>query len=188
MRLRNVFVSLEGVDGTGKTSVAKILATDGSFQYYKSPNGAFAQLRAEIDAHATPIERYCFYRLATQFDSSQIAEMLEKGPVVCDRYIASTAAYHFAMDARIRNIHTIEGILQPDYSFLLGTRPKIRDKRLRERTTTCSDVKIERDSAFLNRVAEIFMSFGLIYMDTSDTTEEETASMIRHIVTQGGRP
>ena len=188
MRSKNVFISLEGVDGTGKTSVAKILAADGTFQYYKSPNGAFSQLRAEVDFHAMPIERYCFYRLATQFDSSRIAEMLTSGPVVCDRYIASTAAYHFAMDARIKNIHTTENILQPDYSFLLGSRPEIRDKRLCERAVKLSDAKIEKDSTFLDRVAEIFMSFGLIYLDTSDTTAEETASTIRQIVTKGGRP
>lgn len=186
MDLKNVFVSLEGVDGVGKTTVAKLLAAEGIFQYHKSPSGPFAQLRKEIDARATPLERYCFYRLATQFDSTQIVRLLETSSVVCDRYIVSTAAYHIAMDARIRIIHNDAGLLKPRFAFLLGARSEIRDKRLLERATISSDVKIERDSAFLDRVAEAFTSFDLTHIDTSDMTAEEVATAIKRIVARGG--
>lgn len=182
------FVSLDGVDGVGKTTVAKLLASDDSFQYHKSPAGPFAQLRKEVDAHATPLERYCFYRLATQFDSMQITQLLEAGHVVCDRYIASTAAYHIAMDARIRVIHDEVGLIKPHFAFLLGARSEVRDKRLLERAKISSDIEIERNSTFLDRVAEIFMSFGLIYIDTSDMTSEEVTKTIKRTVVQGGTP
>jgi len=185
MKPKYVFISLDGVDGVGKTTVAKLLAVDGSFQYHKSPAGPFAQLRKEVDAHASPLERYCFYRLATQYDSVQISQLLERGPVVCDRYIASTAAYHIAMDARIRVIHNDTGLLKPHFAFLLSARSEIRDKRLLERAKISSDIEIERNSAFLDRVAEIFMSFGLIYTDTSDITAEEVTETIRRIVAKG---
>lgn len=187
MKTTNVFVSIDGADGVGKTTVAKILASDGSFRYHKSPAGPFAQLRKEVDAHATPLERYCFYRLATQYDSVQVSQSLETTPVICDRYIASTAAYHIAMDARIRIIHSDAGLLKPDFAFLLGARSEIRDKRILERAKISSDAKLESDSAFLDRVAEIFMSFGLVYIDTSDITAEEVATKIGRIVTEGGR-
>lgn len=186
MKPKHVFISLDGVDGVGKTTVAKLLATDGSFQYYKSPAGPFAQLRKEVDAHATPLERYCFYRLATQFDSVQISQLLKTNSVVCDRYIASTAAYHIAMDARIRVIHNELGLLKPHFAFLLDARSEIRDKRLLERAKVSSDIEIERNSAFLDRVAEIFKSLSLIYVDTSDTTPEEVAMTIKRIVARGG--
>ncbi|HEY4476476.1 MAG TPA: hypothetical protein VJB69_00580 [Candidatus Paceibacterota bacterium] len=181
----NLFISLDGVDGVGKTTVAKLLAADGVFRYYKSPAGPFAQLRKEIDAHATPLERYCFYRLATQFDSVQISRSLETNSVVCDRYIASTAAYHIAMDARIRVIHNDVELLEPHFAFLLGARSEVRDKRILERAKVLSDVKLEGDSTLLDHVAEIFMSFGLIYIDTSDITADEVATTIKHIVAQG---
>ncbi len=188
MKPKHVFVSLDGVDGVGKTTVAKILASDSSFQYHKSPAGPFAQLRKEVDAHATPLERYCFYRLATQFDSAQITQLLESGHIVCDRYIASTAAYHIAMDARIRVIHDEAGLLKPHFAFLLGARSEVRDKRLLERAKISSDIEIERNSTFLDRVAEIFMSLGLIYIDTSDITAEKVAETIRRTVAQGETP
>ncbi|MEK7478062.1 MAG: hypothetical protein AAB645_01685 [Patescibacteria group bacterium] len=184
----NLFVTLEGVDGVGKTTVAKLLADDGSFQYYKSPSGPFAQLRREIDAHATSLERYCFYRLATQFDSVQISQLLEKNSVVCDRYIASTTAYHIAMDARIRVIHNDVGLLKPHFAFLLGARSEIRDKRILERARVLSDAKLEGDSILLDRIAEIFMSFGLIFIDTSDVTAEGIVMTIKRIITKGEIP
>src|SRR3989344_2263770 len=186
MRSGHVFISLDGVDGVGKTTVARLLAADDSFQYHKSPAGPFAQLRKEVDAHAAPLERYCFYRLATRFDSVRITQLLEASHVVCDRYIASTAAYHIAMDARIRVIHDEVGLIKPHFAFLLGARSEVRDKRLLERAKISSDIEIERNSMFLDHVAEIFMSFGLIYIDTSDITAEEIAKTIKRTVVQGG--
>ena len=184
----NLFICLDGVDGVGKTTVAKLLAADESFHYHKSPAGPFAQLRKEVDAHANPLERYCFYRLATQFDSVQISKLLETNSVVCDRYIASTVAYHIAMDARIRVIHSDAELLKPHLAFLLGARPEVRDKRILERAKVLSDVKLEGDSTLLDHVAEVFMSFGLTYIDTSDITAEEVAKTIKRIVAQGGIP
>jgi len=187
MKSTKVFISIDGVDGVGKITVAKLLASDESFQYHKSPAGPFAQLKKEVDARATPLERYCFYRLATQYDSLQISQLLETSSVVCDRYIASTAAYHIAMDARIRVIHNDTGLLKPHFAFLLGARSEVRDKRILERAKILSDVKLESDSTLLDRVAEIFMSFGLIRIDTSDITAEEVATKIRNIVQRGGQ-
>lgn len=188
MKPRHIFVSIDGVDGVGKTTIAKLLTADGSFLYHKSPAGPFAQLRKEVDARANPLERYCFYRLATQFDSMQISKLLETNSVVCDRYIASTAAYHIAMDARIRIIHNDGGLLKPNFAFLLGARSEIRDKRILERARIISDVKFERNSALLDRVAEIFLSFGLIYIDTSNIAAEEVVVAIKRIIVQGGKP
>lgn len=186
MKSKHIFVTIDGVDGVGKTTVTKLLAADGSFQYYKSPSGPFAQLRKEVDTHATPLERYCFYRLATQFDSIQIAKLLETNSVVCDRYIVSTAAYHIAMDARIRVIHNDVGLIKPHFAFLLSARSEVRDKRLLKRAEVSSDIEIERNSSFLNRVAEIFTSFDdLIHIDTSDMTADEVAESIKQIIKRG---
>ena len=184
MKAEHIFITIDGVDGVGKTTVANILSADCSFQYHKSPAGHFTQLRGEIDAHATPLERYCFYRLSNQFDSMWISKLLETRSVVCDRYIASTAAYHIAMDARIRVIHNDVELLKPHFAFLLGARSEVRDKRILERAKVLSDVKLEGNSTLLDHVAETFMSFGLIYIDTSDITADEVSMAIKHIIAQ----
>lgn len=91
------------------------------------------------------------------------------------------------MDARIRVVHSDDGLLKPDFAFLLGARSKIRDKRILERAKMLSGTKLEGDSALLDRVAQIFMSFGLVYIDTSDITAEEVAAKIKRVVLRGGR-
>lgn len=90
------------------------------------------------------------------------------------------------MDDRISAIHCEAGLLKPHFAFLLGARSEIRDKRILERTKVLSDAKLERDSALLDRVAEIFISLSLFYVDTSDMTAEMTAIAIKHIIAQGG--
>lgn len=183
---KHLFVSIDGVDGVGKTTVARLLVANSFFKYYKSPSGIFVQLREEVDLHSTPLERYCFYRIATQFDSVQINQLLKNNSIVCDRYISSTLAYHVAMDDRIKTIHNSVGLIKPDFSFLLGARPEIRDKRINERALLLSDKDIERNSSFLNRVAEIFMSLNLIYIDTSDITSKEVVIIIKNTIKKGG--
>lgn len=183
--MKNNFITLDGVDGVGKTTVAKLLASKSNYQYYKSPCGFFAQLRKEIDARANPVERYCFYRLATEFDSVKIGELLTSGPVVSDRYITSTAAYHITMDDRIKLIHNDIGLIKPDFTFILGARSEIRDKRILDRAKISSDNQIEQDSSFLDRVANVFMSFNHIYIDTSDITPEDVVVIIKKMIAKG---
>lgn len=181
----NIFVSLDGVDGVGKTTIAKLLTSDGSFVYFKSPSGIFQQLRSEVDSIANPLGRYCFYRLATQSDSTQIKGLLEKHSVICDRYIASTFAYHVAMDPCIRNIHDEFGILRPDFSFLLLARTEIRNQRIQNRATVKSDRMIEQNSDFLDRVNNCFLTLGLVSIDTSDKKPLDVANAIMEIIGKG---
>ncbi|MFA5777990.1 MAG: hypothetical protein WC870_00640 [Candidatus Paceibacterota bacterium] len=182
MKSKHVFISIDGVDGVGKTTVAKLFATDCGYHYHKSPSGMFAQLRSEVDLHATPLERYCFYRLASQHDSAQISQLLQTTSVICDRYIASTAAYHFAMDPRIREIHEESTLLIPHFAFLLEARSDVRKDRMAKRATITSDATLERNGAFLDQVNEVFRTLGLISVDTSDVTVEEVVATVRNIV------
>lgn len=183
----NMFVTIDGVDGVGKTTVAQLLVSGCGFKYYKSPGGPFAKLRHEVDNHVNPIARYCFYHLATQHDSNEIRRLLETTSVVCDRYIASTMAYHVALDDRILSIHDDMRLLKPDFSFLLGVDTETRDRRIRERTDVLSDTKLEADSAFLDKVSEVFNSLDLISIDTRDISPAEVAAKIKEVITRGGR-
>ena len=92
------------------------------------------------------------------------------------------------MDARLRVIHDDAELLKPHFAFLLGARSEVRDKRILERAKALSDAKLEGDSMLLDRVAEIFMSLGLIYIDTSDMTAEEVTTAVKRIIVQGERP
>lgn len=186
----NTFVSIDGVDGVGKTTVAKLLAAGGDFQCYKSPSGPFEALRKEVDKYASPIGRYCFYRLAVQHDSQEIVKLLEKGSVVSDRYKASTLAYHLVLNPRIREIHQEDGLLRPTFPILLSARDDVRIRRLEERRIkegrAVSDIKLEDNIVVMNSVSDVFRSLNLIEIDTSDMTADEVVARIKEIVKAGG--
>ena len=185
-----LFITLDGVDGTGKSTVGRLLASSGRYTYYKTPSGQFAQMRGEIDKHATPLERYCFYRVATQFDSDQIRVRLKNQSVVCDRYIASTLAYHLAMDSRIAGIHTCSELVVPDFAILLLASPNERTRRLDIRATMASDAALEQNRELLDRVQESFLAlnqsgllpFKLLPVETDGKTPAEVVSTIDAIV------
>ena len=184
------FISIEGVDGVGKTTVAKMLEAAGSFTYYYSPAGPFRELRKEVDIRSAPLERYCFYMEATRFDSGQIQQLLDRGnSVVCDRYVLSTWAYHLAMDSRIAQIHDETNILQPDLSFLITAATSVRDQRIYDRKRVVSDRSIECNGTFLDRVAENFLSIDrLIRIDNSaDGPEKAVAGILQVLATRGWR-
>jgi len=92
-----VFICIEGLDASGKTSISQALARVLGASYYKSPGGPYAEARKIVDEVVDPLTRYFFYRAAVQYDSGVIRNLLTRTSVVCDRYIYSTIACHAAM-------------------------------------------------------------------------------------------
>ena len=125
-----LFVCIEGLDATGKTSVSQALAPHLGAYYYKSPGGPYAEARRIVDEVVDPITRYFFYRAAVQYDSNIIRGLLQNGSVVCDRYIYSTIVCHAAMDERIQGLFETTGLVMPDYVFVLTANEDVRMRRL----------------------------------------------------------
>ena len=169
------FICIEGVDAAGKTSVSSALAQQLNAAYYKSPGNPFADFRHHVDGQIDPLTRYFFYRAAVQHDSKVIAQQLEQGPVICDRYIYSTLAFHIVLDARVEKISDFTGLLIPDLTVVLTTNREARVQRLagRGRMTT-----LEMDLDFQDRVDQVFRSMGHPVIDTSELAVEQTTAII----------
>jgi dTMP kinase len=184
-----IFISIDGVDGVGKTTAARRIAAKLGYKYYKSPAKEFAELRKEVDKYASPVGRYAFYRLALQRDSEEIEQALAAGSVISDRYIASTLAYHLVLDPRIQTIHSEAGLLKPTFSILLSARSEVRIARLEKRrqleSRAPSDVKLEDNVALMDNVAEMFRTLGLKEIDTSDMSCDEVVTRIEEIIGGG---
>jgi thymidylate kinase len=177
---RHPFVCIEGLDAVGKTTVAKALAVALEGVYYKTPSSPYDSLRASIDAKADPVARFYFYLSAVAFASAEIGELLKTSPVVCDRYLYSTVAYHRAMDARLRADGHALGLLVPDYAALLVVDEGERLRRLSGRAGgPVHDAKWEADTAFLAKVEREFRTMPLTVVDTSTLT---VAGVVEHIL------
>lgn len=171
-----LFICLEGIDGTGKTTTARALARQLNAMCYKSPGGMFAKVRHMVDGDGIdPLTRYFYYRAATQYDSQVISRILAYSTVVCDRYIYSTIAYHSAMDPRIEGLKDMTGLVIPDHTFLLTANEEVRLERLSDRQKISN---LEENSLLQRKADRIFMTQGHTVIDTSEIPVHEVVELI----------
>lgn len=159
-----MFITFEGLDGSGKSTqanlLAEALAADGhDVVATREPGGTELGERVRElllgDAPIAPwAEAALFAAARAQLVEDVIAPALERGAdVVCDRYLDSSLAYQgLARNLGLEhvlelNLHAIRGLL-PDRTFLLLVDPQESARRVGE-----SGDRIEReDDDFRARV------------------------------------
>jgi dTMP kinase len=161
------FICVEGLDGVGKTTVARSVAERIGGLYYKTPPPPYDSIRQTIDLYADVSTRFHFYLSAVGFASQQIRRVLATRPVVCDRYIYSTIAYHAAMDETLRSMADVDDYLRPDCAILLAADEYERIRRVSSRPRSAHDGDLETNSGFLLAVYREFITFHLEVVDTT---------------------
>ena len=159
-----MFITFEGLDGSGKSTQAKLLAEALSGDARdviatREPGGTevgerIRELLLGGGEIAPWAEAALFAAARAQLVEEVIAPALERGAdVVCDRYLDSSLAYqgiarHLGLERVLElNLHAIRGLL-PDRTFLLLVDPEESARRVGE----CGD-RIEReDDDFRARV------------------------------------
>jgi dTMP kinase len=174
------FVCIEGIDGVGKSTVSRKLAAALSGTYYKTPPPPYDSMRAIIDQKVGPCARFYFYLSAVSFASVEIGALRRIQPVVCDRYIYSTLAYHITMDECFRG-HTLPpSLLMPDATFLLVAGETERLRRLvgRKEELSSHDSTLEANREYLAAVEREFRLFDLEVIDTTNHRADEIVNLI----------
>lgn len=94
---RNRVFAVEGLDGTGKTTAAKVIAKETESQYYYcSDRNRLKKLRKKFDG-APDALRFLFYTVFALDTYFRAEEMRKDSDVFVDRTVVSTIAYHRAM-------------------------------------------------------------------------------------------
>lgn len=160
-----MFITLEGIDGSGKTTQAELLsdALGSDTVMLREPGGTDASERirelvadSEIElAPTTELLLFCAAR--AQLVTDVIRPALEAGrDVVCDRFSDSTAAYQGAargvsVEVAVSVNVVATGRLSPDVTILLRIDPE----RAAERGL--GDDRFEREGVdFQRRVADAY--------------------------------
>lgn len=170
-------VAIEGLDGTGKSTIAKGLAERLRGKIVCNPPQEMAVERAVAD-HDGPEGRRAWYMKGNQ-RAAQIADAVLTGdgvPVVMDRSVASTLAFGAAESATPVAPWPAE-IRRPDLLVLLTVPEPERQMRIRKRglSRTAEESRLDRDHEFRSRVLRNYQALGAMEVDATGSVDAVVA-------------
>jgi dTMP kinase len=184
------FIVLEGIDGSGKTTQAKLLAAwlrdrgREVLETFEPTHGPWglryrAWARGELDDKAEAVLHW-FVEDRREHVERVIAPALRRGEIViCDRYAASTRAYQAAQGVdRALLLRTLEAdaFPEPDLTLWLRVPVAIAVRRMGAAATE----RFER-ADFLARVDAEYARLGLAPIDASGPPEQVQAELRRRV-------
>ena len=165
MGKKGVFICIEGLDGSGKTTQAVLLTE----RLYKSHNAIYTA-EPSHGKTGTFIRECCLYeekRLPTAAEAllfaadriehmeNEIKPALAEGKlVICDRYIYSSLAYQGSAGLSLDWIKTINShALQPDFGIFIDVSPERVLERLQRKKSVMETLETQQ------KVREIYLKF-----------------------------
>jgi dTMP kinase len=187
---RHHFIVLEGVDLSGKTTLAPLLANELGAKLLKSPPAPFDAIKTSVLENASSFARLLYFLAANLEVSRIITGVLKHQPVICDRYVWSTIAYHSAIEnspeTNIDNILSllINSLAVPDLVVLLRVNRQAQllraqnkyDDPFQQRLLSSEDFQKSLDTAYEN-VNQHFKA-PCIKVDTSYRPIAETVNIV----------
>lgn len=135
---RPVFVVFEGLDGSGKTTCAKLTAEALDAAFMQTPSGPLRQHRGDLLASFDGCQEAAQHLYqASVFDASRrVRRHLDQGrSVVLDRYYLSTEAYAAFRGSKIRHDDQCSSLTPADVTVFLHAPLSVRRSRIHGRET-----------------------------------------------------
>jgi dTMP kinase len=191
LQKRGAFIVIEGLDGSGKTTQAKLLATrlnrNHQALYTAEPSegivGNFIRescLYGEKRLPAT-VEALLFAADRVEHVENEIKPALAEGRlVICDRYMYSSLAYQGSTGLSIDWIGAINNFaLKPDFAVFIDVSPETVLNRLSRRKSIMENLETQR------KVREIYLKSvekGDLTLIDGEKAVEEVAQDLERIV------
>jgi dTMP kinase len=187
MGKKGVFICIEGLDGSGKTTQARLLTRMLSKSY-----NAIYTAEPSHGKTGTFIRESCLYeerRLPTAAEAllfaadriehieNEIKPALAEGKlVICDRYIYSSLAYQGSGGLSLAWIKKINShALQPDFGIFIDASPERVLERLERKKSVMETLEIQQ------KVREVYLKFvekGELIRIDGDKSKDEVADAL----------
>jgi dTMP kinase len=167
---KGMFITFEGIDGSGKTTAAKRVVEELKSKGFKAmytcePTGTSVgeAVKAGYEEEVNPFMELLLFLADRAAHTKEIQKWIEEGNIViCDRYADSTYAYQAVTlekeltDVEIEPLEWLKRISQPfiikpEITFLLLVKPRDALNRIRRKGT-----KFEKEQ-FLDKVHDVYM-------------------------------
>jgi thymidylate kinase len=146
-------------------------------------------LRGLVEKEADRL-RPLFYLVGNALCSRKAESLLIEVPVVLDRYVYTTVAWHTALGSRLGVPWRQLNLLRPDAAFLLTTQAEtVRLRRLLSRASGMSDrdrYSSQADEGTRRAYVDILRSYGLIEIDTTLLKPEEVVGEMQRALERLG--
>ncbi len=188
-----MFIVIEGLDGTGKSTTANALSKKLGGKFLTTPLDKFKAVRPELELiyGEESLARQLFYASTAVSSSNQVREELgQYGCVVIDRYWLSTQVYHsWRTDGEHFLLPEVAAsILQPDLTVYLNISLEERIKRLGGRNDNTVEDRLTTVAEANAKLNELYLSYGRssfvgqwLDIDASMKTDVIVESIVSHI-------
>ncbi|MGZ4850694.1 MAG: dTMP kinase [Candidatus Bathyarchaeia archaeon] len=187
MSKKGIFIVIEGLDGSGKTTQANLLANKLSKTYSllctAEPShgkiGTFIREGCLYEEKRLPTEAEALLFAADRIEhmKNEILPALDKGKLVlCDRYVYSSLAYQGSAGLSVDWIKTINArALEPDFAIFIDVSPERVLGRLRRQKSVMETLETQQ------KVREVYMKYvekGELVLIDGDKPKNEVAEAL----------
>lgn len=186
-----MFIVFEGLDGTGKSSLAKALAEELRAIYVKTPPPEFEPVRKIIHSEQNPYTRFLFYFSSVMYISERVQNMSKETIVFCDRYFYTSLADFFAQSNPTKSerefwIHIARSSCTiPDIVIFCQCNREVRLARIIDRNANMQlnardDLSESFEHGMMEAFTSIFNENEVLRVDTSKRSVNQLVEFIMH--------
>ena len=193
MLAKGLFVVLDGIDGTGKTTLSKCLEKQLSSLGYKvfltaePTSGTIGSILRNTDIGDSKAEALMFVADRALHTKEMISRVDDGEIVICDRYYASTLAYQSSqLDDTAVDIEWLKQIndgviVEPDLTFILDLDPEETSERVDNRGERSRFERLEYQKRVRDCYLRIAKERNFIITDASLPAEQVCSEVLAKI-------